>query len=153
MHGRKHCTQGEYECLFPEIFGAEKELIWRLAHILVQKEALKRWAIQYLIVLNNRINRSLAHTGVKKLLCSKIFGAEQHRQRFTLAHGCHTVHYALLCIGFFDFSVQCPKPFLFIKYTNHGKTPIHILNRHKMFFLMIPDSKMNNKGIRFYEHK
>ena len=31
--------------------------------------------------------------------------------------------------------------------------PIHILNRHKMFFLVIPDSKMNNKGIKSYEHK
>ena len=55
---------------FQKIFGAEKELIWRLAHILAQKEALKQWAIQYLIVLNKRINCSLAHTGAKKNCCA-----------------------------------------------------------------------------------
>ena len=31
---------------FQKIFDAEKELIWRLVHILAQKEALKQLAIQ-----------------------------------------------------------------------------------------------------------
>ena len=38
---------------FQKIFDAEKELFWLLVHVLVQKEALKQWAIQCLIVSNN----------------------------------------------------------------------------------------------------
>ena len=65
---------------FQKILGAEKELIWLLVHILEEKEALKQWVIQCLIVLNNRYQSFfLGHTGVKKLLHSKTFGAEQHR--------------------------------------------------------------------------
>ena len=39
---------------FQKIFGAEKELIRFLAHILVQTEALQQWVVQCLIVLKNR---------------------------------------------------------------------------------------------------
>ena len=38
---------------FQKIFRAEKELVCFLAHILEQKEALKQWAIQLLIVSKN----------------------------------------------------------------------------------------------------
>ena len=59
-----------------KIFGAEKEIIRFLVHNLAQKEAIKQWAIQCLIVFNNRYQLFFgAHCGTK-LLCSKMFGTE-----------------------------------------------------------------------------
>ena len=61
---------------FQKIFGTEKELTGLLAHILVQKEALKQWATQCLIVLNNR--------------CQSFFGAYSSMERNECAqHMCH----------------------------------------------------------------
>ena len=60
---------------FQKIFGAEKELIWFLAHILAQKGAIKQWAIQCLIVLNNRYQLFFGAHLRTKLLCSKMFCA------------------------------------------------------------------------------
>ena len=59
-----------------KVFGAEKEkLVWFLAHILAQKEALQQWAIWCFIVLNNRYLSFFGTSCHTKLVCFKIFGA------------------------------------------------------------------------------
>ena len=47
------------------------------AHFGLERRLIKQWAIQCLIVLNNRL--VFGTHWCKKLLCSKVFGSEQHR--------------------------------------------------------------------------
>ena len=63
---------------FQKIFRAEKELVCFLAHILEQKEALKQWAIQLLIVSNNRYQTFFGTQWRTEIFSSRIFGAGQH---------------------------------------------------------------------------
>ena len=70
---------------FQKIFGAEKELIWRLVHSLAQKEALKQWAIQYLMIVFKQYNQLFfgAHWRKKIVVLQNIWS--RAAQRFTLA--------------------------------------------------------------------
>ena len=63
-----------------KIFGAEKEHIWFLAHILAQKKALKQWANQCLSVSSTiDINYFFDTHWCTKKFTSETFGAEKHR--------------------------------------------------------------------------
>ena len=56
---------------FQKIFGAEKELIWFLAHILAQKGAIKQWEFNVPLYQTIDINYSLAHTGAQSCCAPK----------------------------------------------------------------------------------
>ena len=56
---------------FQKIFGAEKELIWFLAHILVQKGAIKQWEFNVPLYQTIDINYSSAHTGAQSCCAPK----------------------------------------------------------------------------------
>ena len=68
--------QGQSECLFPEDLW-HRERTHLLVHILVQKEDLKQWAIQCLIVLNNRYQLFFGAHWSTKLSCSKNAGKKK----------------------------------------------------------------------------
>ena len=72
-------TRVNLSAYFQKIFGAEKELLWFLAQILTQKEALQQWAIHCLIASNNRYQSFFGAHWRTKLFRSRIFGAGQQR--------------------------------------------------------------------------
>ena len=66
-----HEARVNLSAYFQKIFGAEKELIWFLAHILAQKGAIKQWEFNVPLYQTIDINYSLAHTGAQSCCAPK----------------------------------------------------------------------------------